>query len=465
MDTDKILEKLTEVAVSLKETQDAMNTKTVTGHTAPLLHGHNGLFTGPIERDVITAMVRSTGIGSQLPLIPSVMEDPRFASISGYTDVIGAEPTNPCADAPYGYLKGCTLTAKFGLLRRDTNQIDIMQTMMKLNRGDFTDLVLRGRVLGMSNLAPRDMNEQDLLTVLTKSEMINAGVQAERKLLVDMWQGTIAAGTFPGLDSQIATGQKDAESGTTCPALDSDVKNFAYDLVGGTGRDIVEYISSMEFYIRTNASRMGLDPATWAIVMKAELWFELSAVWPCSYLSNKCNPGNGTVYVNGSENVTMRDDMRNGLYIDINGNRYPVIIDDGIYEFNSTNDANLAKGEYASSVYMVPLTITGGFPVTYREYLDYSAASSDTALLQNTQMFWTDGGAYSWAVEYLKWCFKMSLRTEQRVVLRTPQLAGKIQKVKYTPLQHLRSNDPKSPYFMDGGVSIRNTTFGQAVWK
>lgn len=460
-----------EVLMALKELLDnsELITKAPADHnTAPLLHGNGGLFSNSLERDVITAHVRPYGIGDHLPLLPSTTEDPRFGSITGFTDVIGAEPTKACADAPSGFLKGCNLTARFGLLRRDTNTIEFDKVMLKKNRGDLTDLVLRGRLLGMANLAPASLNEAGVLDILTKSEMVGAGVQSERKLVKDMWQGTIANGTFPGLDSQIATGQMDADTRVLCPALDSDIKDFNYDNVCGSGRDIVEYLSMLEFYLRTNAVTMGLDPAAWVIAMRPELWFELSACWPCRYLSNRCSitSGTGVSVINDNVNVNMRDAMRNGLYIDINGNRYPVVPDVGIYERNSTNDANLKPGEYASSIYMVPLTIQGNFPVTYREYLDYRdpIANQNVALLHNMETFWTDDGIYSWYIEQDKWCYKLGLKTEQRVVLRTPQLAGKIQKVKYTPLQHLRDADPQSPYFKDGGVSVRGSSWGSAVW-
>jgi hypothetical protein len=108
----------------------------------------------------------------------------------------------------------------------------------------------------------------------------------------------------------------------------------------------------------------------------------------------------------------------------------------------------------------------GNFPVCYREYLDYndSFADANVALLQGRQDFWTDGGVYSWAIEQVKWCYKLALKTEQRIILRTPQLAGKIQNIMYAPLQHLRSSDPASSYFADGGVSVRNARTFSAVW-
>jgi hypothetical protein len=306
--------------------------------------------------------------------------------------------------------------------------------------------------------------------------MVTAGISIERVLSRLMWQGSPANNTagggykeFPGLDNQIATGQVDAETNTLCPALDSDIKNFGYNLVDGTTLDIVEYVSMMEQYLRYNAVQMGLDPVQWVFVMRPELWFELSAVWPCRYLSHRCQTDTGAnpIVINDNVNVAMRDAMRNGLYIDVNGNRYPVVLDVGIFEHNNQNSANCPAGSYASSIYMVPLTITGGFPVTYREHLDYRQAASDIALLNGMQSFWTDDGIFMWAIEQTNFCYKLVVKTEQRVILRTPHLAGKIQAVRYSPLQHLREAiDTTSPYFADGGVSLRSDPANfYSVWR
>jgi len=460
----------------LKSQSKGMHTKApASGPTYTELHGDGSLFgSQSIERDVISAHIRPQGLASQLPLLPTVMENPRFASITGYTDTTGSEPTNPCDDAPAGYVKGCNLTAQFGRLKRDTQTIEIDKVPLRRNRGDFTDLMLRGRVLGLSGLTPNGMTESDILNVVTKSEMVIASVNAERSLVTQMWQGTPTNNTagggykeFPGLDSQIATGQVDADTNTACPALDADIKDFAYDAVDGTGRDIVEYLSMLEYYLRFNARRMGLDPVQWAVVMTPGLWFELSSVWPCSYLSHRCqtDTGSNPIVINDNVNTSMRDAMRNGMYIDINGNRYPVVEDDGINEATNVTNGNLALGEYASSIYMVPLTITGGFPVVYREHVDYRQTAPDVRLLRGREDFWTDDGIYYWAIEQDNFCYKLTMKTEQRIVLRTPQLAGKIQNVKYSPLQHLRSFDPDSPYFADGGVSVRGDETTYAVWK
>ena len=213
-----------------------------TTQTANPLHGWNGLFSTPgLSRDVITAHIRPMGISDGLPLIPSVEQDPRFPSITGFTATVGSQPASVCDDAPYSYMKGCNLTARFGQLRFDTNTIDMDKVMLRVNRSDFTDLLLRGQVLGLTNVGPSGLNQGQILNILTMSEMVNVGVAFERELTRQIWQGvTTVATEFPGLAVQVATGQKDADTGTTCPALDSDVKSYNYQSCGtlsiGVGR-------------------------------------------------------------------------------------------------------------------------------------------------------------------------------------------------------------------------------------
>lgn len=470
------LSKQTEAIEKLAANGSQKSAFEATNATTQFPRGAQSLWGGlPVERDIITAHVRPEGLLSMLPTLPSVVEHPYFGIITGVSGDIGSEAVNPCDPNPTGYLKACTTTAQFGRLARDTNVIDIDKVMLKYNRGDFTDYRLYGRMLGLTDQVPSRITETGFLNVVTKAEMMIAGVNIERKLTKQLWQGSPANNTagggykeYPGLDSQIATGHVDVETNVACPSVDSDVKNFAYDEVGGSGRSIVEYLSSLEFYLRNNARKMGLDPVQWVVAMRPELWFELSAVWPCNYLSHRCatdGSASNPVVINDNVNVSMRDDMRNGLYIDINGNRYQVVLDDGIYEHNNVNNGNLGLGEYASSIYFVPLTITGGFPVTYMEHVDYRAAAADIAMLNGHPTFWTDDGMFMWVYEQNRFCYLMSVKTEQRVVLRAPHLAGRIDAVRYSPLQHIRSFDPEDPYWVDGGASLRTYPWSKnAVW-
>jgi len=447
------------------------NTATTTG-----LFGIGGPFsTCGLDRDVFTAHIRPEGISKLLPLFPSVEEDPRYASITGVGEYSGDQPDYPCSDCQTGYIKGCNLTARFGRACKDTNTIDWDKVKLRARRGVFDDLQLHGRMLGLTDLTPQDLPEDQLLNLVTAAEMIQAAIRLERELVNTMWQGDPANASanggwkeFPGLAEQITTGQVDADTNTTCPALDSDVKDFNYNDIGGADPSIHEYVSMMEYYLYHNAYRMGFLPVKWVVAMRPELWFELLQIWPCLYNTNKCGAAavaNGSTYnLNGTEMTNASSAMQSGMYMDINGRRYDVIADDGIFEHNNINNANLLPGEYASSIYFVPLSIGGGMPVTYRQHIDYRLGGDDANLLRGNATFWTDRGVYSWALEQVKWCYKLSLKTEQRIVLRTPQIAGRIDHVKYVPLQHLRSPDPDSPYHYDGGVSVRTAGTTYAVW-
>lgn len=446
------------------------------GTMAPGVFTPTGIFNVPgVDRDVITAYVRPMGIANRLPMFPGNEDNPRYALLTGFTATSGERPTNPCDDSPVGFMKGCMITARFGRDSMSTNTINIDDVKRKLNRGIFDDLILHGRVLGLTDLVPSEIRESDVLNIITMSEMVTAVINLERDLTQMMWQGDPAVATagggyveFPGLDRQITTGIVDAESGGACSAIDSDVKDFGYDLVGGDGRDIVEYMSMLEYYIYNNAFRMGLLPATWTWVIRPELWAELTAVWPCAYNTTRCTSAvgaNATVVLDGRENIRDRDAMRSGMSITVNGRAYPVVVDDGIFEHTNITNGHLNPGEFASSIYFLPLTVIGGFPVTYMQHVDYRTWSDDVRLLRGTEPFWTDRGIFSWVPEYNKWCYNLHVKIQPRVVLRTPHLAGRIDHVKYSPLQHLRSPFPDDPYNKDGGVSIRpdgSTTY--SVW-
>lgn len=445
--------------------------------TAQKLHGLTGTFSTPgLERDIISAHVRPMGLATELPLFPSVNEDPRYGGLTGISDDIGSEPANPCDNAPSGYLKACNLTAQFGRIHRDTETIEMDKVMLRVNRGDMTDLVLHGFRLGQevnAGLMPQGMDPTQILNIVTASQMVSVGERIYRKLARQMWQGSPANNNagggykeFPGLERQIATGQKDADSGTLCGALDSDVKDFNYSALSDGANSIVTYLSMLAYYLSNLAEETGMAPVEWAIVMRPQLFFELTATWPCQYSTARCGSLEGTsqVVIDGRDNTRERDAMRDGKYIDINGQRYRVILDNGIAEETNITNGNVPAGSYSSDIYIVPLRVNGSFPVLYREFLDYRRMQADVQLLRGKEDFWTDNGVFSWAMEQNKWCYKLSAKTEQRVVLRTPHLAGRLDNVLYSPLQHLREWDPTSPYWANGGVSVRSVPSKNAVW-
>lgn len=462
------------LANMIKEMQNGNLHKTAgTVHDALRMHGNGGIFSTPgLSPDILTAHVRPYGIHSYLPSIPSNDLNPIFGTITGFTATTGSQPSSACGDAPTGYMKGCNLTARYGLKRFDTNTMDLLSVAKKINRGDFSDLMVHGQLLSEMGLAPSAMSQAQIANFLTVAEMIVVGHSMEMALSQDIWQGTVAT-TFPGLDVQIATGQVDSETNVACTALDSDVKSFAWNDVCGTTLDIVTYITMMMRFLKNRAEGAGLNPVQWVIVMRPQLWDALSDCWPCRTMSSNCTNSSGTklVVVNDNAAYTERVRIRQQMVLPIDGDEIPVVKDTGIYEYANglgSSGANLKAGEYASSIYFLPLTVKGGFQVTYMNYINYNDAVAQLAALpfgaEVNDIAVTDGGRFGWAKSKINYCFKYALRTEQRVVLLTPHLAGKLQYVKYVPLQHYVEPDPTSIYARDGGSSLRGTSTHYAVW-
>lgn len=443
---------------------------------ATLTYQPGGIFSQVgMENEVISTHIRPQGLGARLPVYPSNSTDPRFGVLTGFTAETGSRPVYPCEDAPKGMMKAGAITAQFGRVAHQTQTIEI-DTLFGEGRGVNTNLRLMGQVLGQSALGP-NMSQEDMLNLVVKSEMVGVGVQFERDLARLLWRATPANNTaggghkeFPGLDLQITTGIIDADTGVALPSLDSFIENFAYGAVGGTTRDIVRDLTFTAYFLQNLADRTGMSPVEWLIVMRPELWYELSAIWPCRYLTQGCTTlaGANPISLNDGIIVRMRDEMRANPRLDLNGRSYEVVLDDGIFEHDSTNNGSVPNGSYASSVYFVPITARGSFPVTYWEHKDYRGLARQVAPMgqgASNLQFWTDAGRFMWAMRQNLYCFDMQAKIEPRVVLRTPHLAAKLQNVLYTPPRHTRSWDPTSSYWVNGGLSVRNTPVSQAVWK
>lgn len=497
----KVLANLVEQSQITKEAQESMFAKTVNdlvtalkdngqrslekdalaaGHAGTLLHGPGGMFNTPgLSASLISLHVKSKGLGYLLPAFPTNETHPYFGFITGFGDEVGSEPINPCDDAPTGYMKSGTLTAKLGHISRDTQTIRLPDTIKRINRSDFTDLALINSLLNndaAGTLYPPSIDERGMLDMSTKAEQVIAGVNMERKMAKLLWSGDGSGANdtpgggyveFPGLDNQIVTGQLDAETGAAMASADSLVLDFGYQDVATS--DIVEFVEEAEDFVYNLGEDTGLEHAG-VLVMRPNAFRAITSVWPIQYNTQpEMSIITGTearVMLDARTNVDQRDSMRNGLYLDVNGKRYNVVLDTGIVEENNaTNPTDLDAYEFASSIYYVPLTVSGGLPVTYWEYLNHQLSVPQEGLLNGLKTWWTDAGRWLWSMDGKFTCFKMKMETDPRIVLRTPHLAWKIQNVKYTRMVALRDPDPENAYWVNGGVSIRNLSPAQyAAW-
>jgi hypothetical protein len=453
--------------------------------SSPYMHGPGGLFgVSGLERDVISTRIQPFGLGSELPARGTIVTNPLYPYLLAYEAATGVNPVGVCDDAPTaGPAKTCIQTAQFGLFSYSTRTIDVSRNGQQTNRGEFLDLMVYNEPMldtdGNGIPTPKVSGSPDLTREVLQ-RFVEVGVSFQNQLLPMVWTGNPANNTsgggykeFPGLDILIGTGKYDALSGTTCDALDSDVKDFNFERIdsGSGGNDIVATMSYLLRYLRYNADHMKLAPVDWCVVMRPELWWELTQVWPCAYMTYRCqNQIAGTtsnLFIDQADQLRMRDDMRNNMYLLIDGIKYPVIIDTGIVELTGTTSSKVKSGCFASNIYVIPRVVRGGLVSTYWEYLDYSQtamiALQDGANNLGVIDFWTDGGRYLWHRKPpANWCIQWQAKIEPRVILRTPQLAGKVLDVAYCPMQHIREPNPSDPYFVDGGVDTRP---GPSLWS
>lgn len=432
--------------------------------------GSGGLFSSPaLESPLISAvMLPEQGLVSLLPAPkPSQFSHPLYGIITGVTATTGSEPTGVCDDPPVaGLAKLCTHTAPFGRFSRMTRVFDADRIGETTNRGEHYDFRIINNPLNQAGwMVPSSL---PMLGGMTNSEIAKAmfefGVSWSRDFARVIYDGNPATGNtagggykeFWGLDTLINTGYRDAETGVACPAADSVVLSFGNKTIAGNGSDIVRTITHIWRYLNYNAGAMGLKPVQWAISMRWGAFNELTEIWPCAYLTYRCqlSGSNQSVNIDGGEQVRMRDDMRNGQYLLIDGVRVPVAIDEAIAETEPL------AGVFSSSMYFVPLTVLGGVAVTYLEYFNYEGANGTMDAIREFGVgsFFksSDNGRF---LVHIKppnnFCIQLLAKTQPRLVLLAPFLAARLQHVRYTPVVHERESFTDSGYWTDGGATDR----------
>jgi len=452
---------------------------TVYGHgvTGPQPGGVAGLFSYPgLEPNIVNAMVMPRlGLIDALPSRTSIYDNPLYGIMTGVTASSGSEPTGVCDDPPTaGLMKLCTHAFVFGRMSRMTRVFEIDRAGRFINRSDFNDLQLTGNPLDGGFWNPQQPGNASP-DVAVRSELAKAlfefSVAWGRDFAPILYTGSPANNTASngykepyGLDILINDGYRDAETGVACPAADSIVRDFGSVDIASNSLNFVLQVTNIIRNLRYNASRMGLDPASWAIVMPWSMFYQVTEVWPCAYSTYRCtvlgDNNRGVIDIMGQN--AMRDDMRGdifsqtGQYLLVDGQRIPVILDDGVAETVSAGAA------FTSTMYFVPLRYVGNRPATFLEYVNYDgpmgAMEMARALAPQGSYYTTNAGRFLWHVKPpTNFCVQMLAKTEWRIILETPQIAAVLQNVKYVPVSEQRSPFPSNTsYYVDGGGTDRN---------
>jgi len=453
----------------------AQNLKKATGTSSgPYVHGPGGLFgVRGLEREVISTNTQITGsLGELIPIEGNNTIYPLFPYITGFLRSDQQEKNAVCDDPlEAAGFKTCIQTTVFGRKEFATRTLDVTKVGEQNTRGEFFDLALANGPLvsSMAGLMQGFTGYSESSAFLAGREMVERflelAVAFQRWFCPQVYVGNPAnskAGggykEFPGLDLLIGTTKIDALTGAACPSLYSDVKSFSFRQISSTSDpDIHKTLSTMMYILEMRALQNDLAPVDFRIVMRPQLFFELTRVWPLQYNTEFTDAsklsGLDAVYL---ENVRMRDDMRNNQYLIINSKRYPVILDSCIPEDNRADNATIPIGGFASDIYIIPFSARGGTLRTlYWQYFDFKNGPMQAVQdIRAGEFFWSDGGVFMWHLKPPNnWCINAISVVEPRLILRTPQLAGRLVDVAYVPLQHVNDPLPSQDYWVNGGVA------------
>jgi hypothetical protein len=443
-----------------------------------MVHGDGSMFGAVqvgIDPDVISAMMHWRGIGELLPREPVRTIEQFLPFITGVEPTSSTEPTTECGDCISGESEACIQHFPTAKVCRETKAMTLQKAIERLNRGDIDLQLLNDQLGSDSPWHPGGSftTQGEIMQVATAWALLFELPPLFMHALSPMvYTGNPtnnngnAYREFRGLELLVNTGFVDAFANVTCPALDSDLKDFNYgNIKTTTNPSFHETLEMAHYYVRNNARGQRLDPVQWAVVMRPELWQMYSSLLPyqsiLATMMNATIPNSYEVKIDGGSLVSERDSIRQGMTVNLNGENVRVVIDDGITESNNANDANCEAGEYASDVYLLPIRYLGGRSAMRIEYKDYRFMSGEIAATNDLIAGFyqpSPDGRFSYSLVRDGRCFKIQAETEPRIILKTPQLAARIQNVKYVPLQHLREPSPDGSYFFKGGVSTRAPT-------
>lgn len=448
--------------------------KTSSTPSASYGHGPGGLFSQPgMAQPLFSAFVLpNLGLQGRLPVVETRDTNPLYGILTGATATSGSEPTGVCDDPPtVGLAKLCTHSFVLGRFSRQSKVYDITRIGKMVNRGEFTDFQVNGNPFNADGNNPWVPNApgadfQRLAQTEAAKALFEMAIAWSRDFARVTYTGNPTNNTagegykeFYGLETLVNTGYQDAVTGQACPAADSIVEDFGSVDVKTDPNNTVRLITYIMRNLQQLAARAGLSPVRWVFAMSFGLFYELTELWPSTYntFRNTVTQTNNTVFVDAASIERMRDEMRGdmnnrtGQYLLVDGQKFEVVIDDGIPETD-------AGGAFVSDLYILPMSVLGARPVTYWEYFRYDAPGGGlnfANLFSANQPYYytTDNGRFMWHMKPpANWCVQVMAVTEPRLLLLTPYLAARITNMKYQPLLHQRSPFPDDPsYYKNGG--------------
>lgn len=429
------------------------------------VHGNGGLFNSPaMEIPIISAMpLPVSGLMDILPVYPTNTTDGTYGIITGQTVHSGEEPEGPC-DAPpkVGSLKLCEQSARHGRFSLRSKVMNIEEAGQQWSRGEHFDYRAIGGGAASPFFSPT-IPGADLNSALNSeigAALYTMKVDWIRKFAPIIWTGNPANNSaqngymeFKGLEILVNNNLVDAVTNQRCKAADSQVVNINAN-VQTSATTVVNQIVQMYRFLERRAEQHGLLPVELVFVCRQGLFHALTDVWPCTYNTVKCtNLATGyTGFLDPTEMTRQSNDMRINRYLTIDGKNIPVIVDDAISESQNAT-------EFTTDLWILPLSVIGGFQTLYMDYLPYNGANGPmemAALMAPMgQHSISDNGRFLWfRPAAVGPCVELWAYTRPRLILRAPHLAARLQNVKYTALYHEIDWDTTGNNYYNGGKTV-----------
>jgi len=444
-------------------------------------HGYNALFNQPgVEPGVISTLILPHGIERALIEMGHVQMSqylyPVFQILTGQTAGSGEEPNGPCSeDVPVpGDLKVCNQAYPFGEFSLKTKPIRVDNAGALINRSEPLDLrLLNNPFSDAAQIIPT--GDQNLFrNKLTKS-VVELTTEFARRYAdlpitgnvvnASYFSDGIYGGQFQGLDVLVNTGYTDTFTHQACPAADACVVSAAgMNIQNNPSATVTRYIEQYRAR-KYLAEELRVNDVQWVWLMRYQKFLALTDVWPCAYNTYRCYvappiAGSVTIDTSASEQNAMRQAMRDGKYLLIDGEKVPVIID------TTMPEANAGNGNFQSDTYLLPLhSATLGGQLLYLDQFNYRGPFGMQAII--SQLGPTDEYRVSpdgrFAIFFLggtAFCKQVMVRTTKRLILRAPFLACKFEDEQYSVYVHERNFEPGTSFHEDGGLtSFAGTSF------
>lgn len=457
---------------------------------APYLHGPSGLFNrrdreNPVFSTIMSPMM---GVADALPVFNGARNldnnfggtDAAFDTLitgmtSGALDDFANQPTAPCQDGPTGgLLQVGSIVNTFGHYKAGVREVEINRAGRVTDMTDaFTVQVANQFPQGLFGTPSPTPSLGNAVNNELASRIWETSLSFQRMLAGRVFGGSPAnnngeAKDIVGFDIHINSGNKrDSTNQALIPAANSIVLNFGSAVVG-SATNIVRMIETADAQATWKARRQGLGTPEYIIAMRPELWQEITEIVPAQSLQKVvaviATMTNAMGNFDAERLQAQRNAMRESLLMPVNGRMIRVVLDDTITETNLGNIGGVPR--YSSTIYGIPLTVLGGYPVTFWEYFNHGNNQANTIQQMAAGLTWvTDGGMFRWTADFARGCLKLNYVFDPRLRVRTPQLAWRIDAVAYAPAMHFDSWNPSSSYFNAGGVTSGENPKYYSEWS